>query len=134
MSVMTESESGDWGDTKVCPWKARDALDEFYDWSTGAYSQLPVASLADSAGANAITIDEPLIVQWSVPPGTTSNSGAQASFTLNCGRVELVSAKANYTCAKMFLRYEGSGRLYGFPEFCVVRRRHTIAWSLNCIY
>jgi len=88
----------DWDTTRVCPWKARDELSEYYRWSTGPQSQL--ASLVDANGA-ASSIDAPKTVQWQVPANTSSNSGV------------------DYSGSSLFLRYEGAGRLEGFPEFCV---------------
>jgi len=86
-----------WDVLKVCPWMARDVLTVYYRWSTGPSRNL--VSLVDAGGAT-YTIDPPQTVEWLVPAGTVSNSGA------------------DYSGSNLFLRYEGPGRLHGFPEFC----------------
>ena len=61
--VMQAKLVCDWDTTRVCPWKARDELSEYYRWSTGPQSQL--TSLVDANGA-ASSIDAPKTVQWQV--------------------------------------------------------------------
>eukprot|EP00657_Telonema_sp_P-1_P009598 TRINITY_DN3834_c0_g1_i3.p1 TRINITY_DN3834_c0_g1~~TRINITY_DN3834_c0_g1_i3.p1 ORF type:complete len:245 (+),score=62.90 TRINITY_DN3834_c0_g1_i3:181-915(+) len=87
----------DWDDQQVCPWKGQTQFSEYYRWETGPNNQ--ALSLIDSSN-QAIRIDEPRQVRWTVPAGVTSNSGI------------------SYTGARMILEYNGPGSLYGFPEFC----------------
>ena len=88
------------GDT-ICPWRAREALSEFYTWESGTDDWQKTTLLIDSSG-DALKFDSPISVKYAHPStSTSSNSGK------------------NYAGTNFFLEYGGFGNLWGIPSFCV---------------
>jgi hypothetical protein len=81
----------------LCPWKAWDELDEYYTYETGG-----------QVGINVLLMDGSTPVPFNRPKSFLYKHTTTSS---NSGR--------DYSGARFFLEYFGSGELRGLPEMCV---------------